>query len=197
MRRPQAAVLQGTAHSSVAELRDRLQQEVAWRTGLEQQNRELIGRTETQELELVQNRSTDMTRRDTRVGTLTHELNVLRADHSTITAEIRSADAARTSTVNLRTKLLDSEARERRETERLRTFEAELRAAKYDCEHLRSELKEWEDQAQGQHQQADQSRLPRPKSVFDFVCDKGRPSIGAQKSCNLSRGNLQTSSRSR
>ena len=59
------------------------------RLGLEQLNRELIGRTEIQETELVQIRSYELAKRDTKVGTLTHELNVLRADYSAVTAERR------------------------------------------------------------------------------------------------------------
>ena len=148
----QVAVAHGTAHSSTAELRNQLQHERTWRAGFELQNQELVGRTETQELELVQTRSIELVKRDVRVGELTHELNVLRSDHSTITAELRTADSARTSTVTLRIKLLDSEARCNKEADKARAFEAELRASRYDCDHLREEVKEWEDQAQEQQQ---------------------------------------------
>jgi hypothetical protein len=151
----QVSIANGSAHASVAELRDRLQHETTWRIGLEQQNRELTGRTETQEMELVQIRSHELAKRDSRVGELTHELNVLRADHSTITAELRTADSARTSTVSLRTKLAETETKSSRDAERARTYEAELRASRYDCDRLRTELKEWEEQAQDQHQQED------------------------------------------
>ena len=53
----QVALAHGSVHASVAELRDRLQHETTWRIGLEQHNRELTGRTETQEMELVKIRS--------------------------------------------------------------------------------------------------------------------------------------------
>ena len=116
------------------------------RHGLEQLNRELIGRTETQESELVHIRTYELAKRDNRVGTLTQELNVLRADYSTVTAELRSADSTRESTVSLRTKLAESETKGIKEAERARTYEAEFRASRYDCDRLQVELKEWEEQ---------------------------------------------------
>ena len=151
----QVALAHGSASASVAELRDKLQVETKMRLGLEQLNRELIGRTETQESELVHIRTYELVKRDTRVGTLTQELNVLRADYSTVTAELRSADSTRESTVSLRTKLAESETKGIKEAERARTYEAEFRASRYDCDRLQVELKEWEEQASEQHQEED------------------------------------------
>jgi hypothetical protein len=64
-----------------------------------------------------------MVKRDVRVGELTHELNVLRAD-----------------------------ALCNKEADKACTFEAETRASRYDCDQLREEVKEWEEQAQEQQQ---------------------------------------------
>ena len=50
----QTAMLNSTAYSSTAELRDQLQREQTWRAGMEIQNHELAGRTESLELELAQ-----------------------------------------------------------------------------------------------------------------------------------------------
>ncbi len=135
----------------MVELRDELAKEQPRRLIAEAHCQELSGRTQLQEQELHQLRAADFETRDAQIRDLQSELHALRADHSTLTSEARSSSNLWQTVKSLRPGLSDCRARFQRENDSALNYELEESSARFDCQSLRAELAEWEEQGASQN----------------------------------------------